>query len=316
MKRTDNDQRPIDRRTWLAAIGLGPLLLFGRGRASRQEPEIKDRLEGLGLGTIQERQTRHYLGAGNAPPEFIEAALKLCEGLAEDYLRHFPARGFAVQKPARLLQVVVLSDSESFAKVLGEDPGETVAGIYDLDANELVMFDNRGASTGDAQADFGAQRANSIALFHEATHQLTYNTGLLDRESDVPVLISEGLATYGEVRRPDGRTRIGAINQERLSVIAQALRQGEPLLPVERLLTEGALFLQADTLQLAYAQAWLLAHAHFSNKGPAERFRIYLEALKKRPDGSSRLEDFQAHLGDPEGLDKQLMGLAKRMVGR
>ncbi len=44
-------------------------------------------------------------------------------------------------------------------------------------------------------------RVNTFTLVHEAIHQLTYNTGLLDRQADVPVAISEGLATFGEHAR-------------------------------------------------------------------------------------------------------------------
>ena len=37
-------------------------------------------------------------------------------------------------------------------------------------------------------------------LVHEATHQLSFNTGLLNREGDTPLCIVEGLGTYGESR--------------------------------------------------------------------------------------------------------------------
>ncbi len=317
----------MNRRSWLTLMtlsGLGyscwPGRTFGNGQVQGQEqeqnPTLPNRLESLGFGPIQSYQTKHYLGIGNASKSFIETALKLCEGLAEDYLRHFRARGFEVKEPEQPLPVVVLVDSESFAKFLGEDPGESVAGIYDLNTNELVMFDNRKslAGTGDAQADFQAQRNNSIALFHEATHQLTFNTGLLNLNSDVPVLISEGLATYGEVRRPDGRTKVGAINRERLGVLAQTFREGKALIPFDQLLTNDSLFFQPENLQLTYAQAWLLVHAHLSARGPSKRFQSYLEALKTRQDSKARLEDFQEHLGNPNELDQQLTALASRMT--
>ena len=50
-----------------------------------------------------------------------------------------------------------------------------------------------------------------ITLSHEATHQLTFNTGLLNRKGDVPMCIAEGLAVYGEIRSGPGRNEPGRI---------------------------------------------------------------------------------------------------------
>ncbi len=53
-------------------------------------------------------------------------------------------------------------------------------------------------------------------LAHEATHQLCYNTGLLNPKGDTPAAIVEGLACYSEARRLRGRSEPGLLNSERL----------------------------------------------------------------------------------------------------
>src|SRR5262249_33190682 len=145
-------------------------------------------------------------------------ALEICEALAKDFLKHFKEKEFPVVAPDHRLTVVLLADAPSFAKFLGSEEGEAVAGIYDLDTNRLVVFDNRGNGVA------LAARANTVALVHEATHQLCFNTGLLDRKGDVPLCISEGLATYGEVRRPRGPDRVGSLNRERWAVLVDGRR--------------------------------------------------------------------------------------------
>ena len=82
---------------------------------------------------------------------------------------------------------------------------------------------------------------NLHALAHEATHQLTYNTGLLERHGDVAVCISEGLAMYGESRKPIGRTPPGRRNLVRLRDLG-LIRSGlVPWIPLADLLANDQL---------------------------------------------------------------------------
>ena len=50
-----------------------------------------------------------------------------------------------------------------------------------------------------------ASHRNMETLAHEGTHQLSFNTGLLSREGDMPLCIVEGLGTYGEARKTSGQ---------------------------------------------------------------------------------------------------------------
>ena len=175
---------------------------------------MKAKAEAAGIGPLTSRTTRRYLGLSDAPAVFQNRALELCEELASDYLDHFKKKGFDPALPKSRMVVVALKDPAEFAAFLGVPVGGAVGGIYDIEANRLVVFDNR-----TRQAVGKLERANSISLFHEATHQLTYNSGLLDREGDVPTAISEGLGVYGEVRRPGGSTKIGDPNRDRFPVL-------------------------------------------------------------------------------------------------
>ncbi len=233
-------------------------------------------------------RTEHYLGIGNAPARFRDTALEICEDLARDYLQHFENKKLDVHRPAGRLIVVVLADPSAFASYLDITPGGPVRGTYNPDSNRLVICDNR------AEANPLAERANTFALFHEATHQLTFNTGLLDRLGDVPLGISEGLATYGEVRRPKGQVRIGAINRERLVVLADAARRGRQLIPTADLIVNDDLLDQPATQQFAYAQSWLMVHHFLHVPAYLTAFRSYLDAIRGRRSPDHRLDDARA----------------------
>ena len=153
-----------------------------------------------GLGPFNTGRTEHFLGLGDAEDVFRDTALRICESLAPEFLRHFHEKGFDVALPKKRLTVITLKDAESYQAYTGEDPGLLVGGHYDLDTNRLVMFDFRpkGQQPG---AVVNPERVNLLALVHETTHLLCFNTGLLSRNANVPDWVSEGLATYVELWR-------------------------------------------------------------------------------------------------------------------
>ena len=316
--RTDVRTAPtaaISRRAWLAAAVMGGWAT--RLRADEPKAEDRDREEveargrEAGLGPITFTETEHYLGIGDAPDDFRERALKICETLTTDYLVHFQFKKFVVERPAHRLTLVTLADADSYAKFTGEPAPIGVGGHYNLETNRLVLFDNR--KNGGSSL---AARANLVALAHEATHQLTCNTGLLDRVSDVPLAISEGLATYAEVRSPVGSTKLGQLNRGRIDGLALAVREGVPWAPVDRLLTDDSLFrdeVEPAVNQLAYAESWLLTASLMHEADPAP-YRGYLAALRDRRDPSHRLEDARTHLGDLDRLDQTLRRLGGQLL--
>jgi len=182
-----------------------------------------------------------------------------------------------------------------------------VAGIYEVRSGWLVVRDNRRK-----ESPQGA-RANTVSLFHEATHQLAYETRILDRDANLPLAIVEGLGTYGEVRRPDGRTRIGALNAERLQVLGAAARDGLSLFGLNEFFTDDELFEFPRTEQLAYAQAWGLIHM-LMQPARVTKFQAYLERANSRREPRQRIDDLQAGLGSLEELESELKKHLNRLI--
>lgn len=324
------------RMTRRAAMGVGlGIACVGAGlrrgtRAAGAEMEIKIEIEddaealeaararlleaGLRAGDVE--RSAHFQALGDAPREFLAAAARLCEGILKDYLAHFRVKGFGVEAPSKRLTLVIFSRREAFARFLGEDPGEEVPGVYEPEGNRLAMFDNRtreeafgaGAGTG-----AGAGRVNAFVLTHEALHQLTFNTGLVERGGDAPLCVLEGLAMYGETRPPRGGA-LGRTNVPRLRGLAVGRAAGVPWFAIERLLTDDSLLEDPATQQSAYAQSWVFTHHLMSARNRTEGFRKYLERIKGRRDGSERLSDARGTLGDLEALDRTLRREADRML--
>jgi hypothetical protein len=314
------DPDPVRRGLLVAALGAlgGRWCLAREPQADAPDPEVSAvlaRMDQAGL-TVREESGRSSIGGrshlvvGDAPEPFLRKALGLCEALAKDYLAHFPSRGFAVGPPKARLTVVVLSGPEAFAKYLGVEPGEDVGGQYDPATNRLVIFDNRAREGSNPLR----ARANTLTLMHEATHQLTFNTGLLDRDADVPLWLSEGLAMYAEVRSPDGRTRIGQPNRERLAVLREARAAGG-WFRVADLVGNDAVLDDPRTEQLAYAQSWLLVY-HLMQQGRSEQLREFLELIRPRRDAARRADDARRAFGEPDRLDEEIARTAAKLGAR
>jgi hypothetical protein len=322
MSRRTTHARAWTRRNWL----LGTAALLGVARFHRAAParaadggeavadRVVQRVRKAGLAPVGRSTTEHYLGIGDAPEDHRAEALKLCESLSAAYLEHFHDKQFPVAMPSERLCVVILKDLASYKAFLGEDPGAGVGGHYDIDPNWLVIFDFR--TGGSLPKGANLERINTFALVHEAMHQLTYNTGLLDRKGDVPVAVSEGLAMYAELWRPGGRSVLGMTSKPRLRAIVDRAREGkdEIWIPVDRLLIEDALFDNAATRPLADGEAWVLVHYHLKTTAALPRFRAYLDAIRSRRDPTRRLADAREHLGELDRLNSALRRHATRLI--
>jgi hypothetical protein len=298
------------RRGWLGGVGA----LTVAALAADEPPALNSgetalvealraRAREAGLKDAGESMTAHFLGVGNAPAAFRLKALKLCEALAETVLNHFKARGFPLALSRERMAVVVLADRRSYAAWKGSAVGDTEGGHYEVNENRLVMFDFE-----DDGPDVGnARRLNTFTLVHEAVHQLTYNTGLLDRRGDVPKAISEGFATYGELWRLQN-PKIGQENKYRLDVVLNP-QNGVTWIPIDTLLTEDTLFDQEATEQQAYAQAWLLLYELIQKRPKA--LETYLKTIRHRRDPTQRTDDASRAFGSLSRLDSALKKRAR-----
>jgi hypothetical protein len=278
----------------------------------------RGKLVQAGIGPIATVRSVHYQAIGDAPEGFMKLTLLDCEQLAQDYQKHFRARGFQVHQPERRLTVVVFQDSRSFArffpavvpqKTAGRGATVQRVGNYSRATNMLYVFDWRMVPM-----EPRSSHRNTETLAHEGIHQLTYNTGLLNRAADTPLCIVEGLGMYGEARQVRGSSDLGRINLRRLDDLARTQRM-VPWIPVRDLFTDDTILQSGRALRvlLAYAQSWLLAYYLMKTPETLPKFRDYLKAIETRTKADKRLEDARAHLGDLDALDHELRLYAIRL---
>ncbi len=295
---------PISRRSCLlgtlAGLGLG----MDPAKADESIDAIKAKARKAGMEPFDESETEHYRGVGDAPERFRKEALAICEAVAADYRKHFESKGFELTWPKDKLTVVILLGPKSYAMFEGGFVDEAIGGHFDLDANRLVMFDFRG--TGANPRAPVAEQDNTLALVHETVHQLTFNTGVLDRKADVPLCVSEGLATYGETWRPRHKGDIGAVNLRRGRGLELGRRAGVGWIPLATLLADDKLLNEEKTQQVAYAESWMFVHKMLKDPARLPKFRAYLAALREKSDPARRVEVARDHLGDLERLDKEI----------
>src|SRR5271166_3291759 len=333
----------LDRRDWLRLM-LGGVIGSGGGTAiarSAQSPAketqspakdkgapaptpeaelaaVRDKLDQAKIGPLNTVHSAHYVGIGDAPQAFITIILADCEQLDEDYQRYFDSLGFHADQPDRPLIVIMFRDDRSFGRffrlpsLLGaaaEGRPLQPAGIYDKRTNVLHVFDWR-----NVPIEPRASHRNMETLAHEGTHQLSFNTGLLNRAGDTPLCIVEGLGTHGEPRKVSGSSDFGRLNLRRMDDLARIQRR-VPWIPARGLIGDDSILRagNAARIMLGYAQSWLLVHYLIKEPAALPRFRQYLQAIASRVESDRRIEDAQAHLGDLDRLDQELRRYAIRL---
>lgn len=318
----------IDRRRWLIAAAAGVVGSSIGTPSPAQEPplaepihlrdadeaEVEKQLREAGFEDFRRLRSNHFLALGDGAGSFLRSTLADCEQLLIAYIRHFRARGFEVEEPGRPLLVAAFADDRSFGRYHKipslMEGGAQAVGTYDRATNLLSVFDWRNVP----QVDRAANR-NVQTIAHEATHQLTFNTGLLDRRADTPTCIVEGLGTYGEPRKVVGPSDLGRMNVHRADDLAK-LRRSFPWIHVRQLLTDDSILRAGlyGKVMLAYAESWALIQLLMNDEGRLPGFRDYLAAVRARKDGKGREAEAEAHLGDLDRLDRDLMAYAVRLV--
>jgi len=281
--------------------------------------EVERKLQEAEINPIRRMRSAHFEAIGDANRSFMKSCLTDSEQLAFDYLKHFKARGFDVELPKDRLILVTFNDDRSFGKFFNlpslmqagaRGVGAQPAGAYDRSTNLLNVFDWRNAPMYSRPANRNAQ-----TLAHEGTHQLTFNTGLLDRAAAPPICVVEGLGTYGEPRKVIGPSDLGRINVPRLDDLAK-LRRMVDWIPLTELLVNDALFREGlvARLMLAYAQSWVLIHYLLNSKEWVNKFRDYLQTTGAGESPELRLKEAEDHLGDLDALDRALKDHATKLL--
>jgi hypothetical protein len=279
---------------------------------------VRERLDKARVGPLSTAHSAHYVAIGDAPKAFITTILADCEQLDADYQKYFGSLGFHLRQPDRPLIVIMFRDDRSFGRFFRLPPlleaaekGRALqpAGIYDKATNVLQVFDWR-----NVPMEPRASHRNMETLAHEGTHQLTFNTGLLNRGGDTPLCIVEGLGTHAEPRKTTGPSDFGRLNLRRMDDLARIQRR-VPWIPVRELLANDSILRAGNSarIMLGYAQSWLLVHYLLKELSTVPRFQRYLQAIDSRVNADRRIDDAKNYLGNLDQLDQELRRYAIRL---
>ncbi len=204
------------------------------------------------------------------------------------------------------MTIVAFRDERPFfeygRKFSGGLPPNT-SGFYTRGSNLLVLYDSRNVPA----TQRGGALNNMRNLTHEATHQLTYNTGLLNPKGDTPTAIVEGLACYSETRKLRGPNEPGLLNSERLNDLAHIRRRTKWISAAELLTNDSpAAGANSDQMRLFYAESFVLIYTLMNSTERLPEFQTYLQTIFPRVDKTNRLADATKCFGDLDRLDQEL----------
>jgi hypothetical protein len=279
-------------------------------------------------------QTSHYVICYNTSRAYAQWCGGLLERLFQAFNTYWEKAGFELKEPEFPLVACVFADRGSYEQQTQRELGQLSAqiiGYYSFQTNRVTMYDltgiealrntnGRRGSVGQINLMLSQPAAEQAVatVIHEATHQIAFNSGFQTRYADIPLWVSEGIATYFEspdLKSQKGWRTLGRVNRMRLARFRQFAAQRPP----------GALTsLVADDRRLrdprqaedAYAESWALTYYLLKHRG--EDFRRYLTMLSQKPPmvwntPAERLREFEEYFGaTPDEIEKDLL----RFIGR
>jgi hypothetical protein len=288
--------------------------------------------------------SKHFVALSNADDAFSAARLQNCELLHSLFFDHFRARGFPVKEPSAKLMVAIFDSPAGFEAYLGTPVSRGVGGLYHTPSNRLLMYDfgqnanfvalkqkaeKAGRGLG---ADLDRQRylttvnrvgeeirsgANISTVMHETAHQLSFNSGLLNRQGDVPVWLAEGLACYCEPTDNGVWLGLGEPNPDRLRTLA-GVPTADKHIPLRDLVGSDAWLRSNQGLPgvlLGYAESWALFRLLIEERPQA--LRSYLALIYSRRTPDHRLTDFGECFGpNLDRLEARFEEYMKQQVER
>jgi hypothetical protein len=148
-----------------------------------------------------------------------------------------------------------------------EDYNKQLATARQLNQNGLVATLNVEITrTNNALTQLSFQRGNQVqaqnnaTTMHEASHQISFNSGIQTRAVDYPFWLSEGLACSFEVEDASGHRGPAILNFGRIGTLKQALRENR-LNSIEAVVSAASPSVEDEKgLTLAYAESWAVFH--------------------------------------------------------
>jgi hypothetical protein len=266
-------------------------------------------------------ESKHFTALSNADDHFSRLRLNNCELIYHLFFEHFRRKGFNLRTPPARLMVAIFESQTGFEAYLGQKMPLGIVGIYHPGTNRLVVYDigtnpafvaakgeairrgkmihrrideKRYVDTVERLAREFRTGANIGTTMHEVAHQLSFNTGMLNRKADMPIWLAEGLACYCEATENDYWLGIGQPNSGRVASIAAALNGHGQLIPLRDLLAWDNWRLTNNVL-VGYAQSWALFKMLMEEKPKA--LRAYLRLIYNRRTPDHRLLDFREIFG-------------------
>jgi hypothetical protein len=253
------------------------------------------------------------------------------------FFRHFRRKGFTVTPPAEKLMVAIFATQQGFEAFIGMHPGAHVTGMYHTPTNRLVVYDfgtNTSFLTTKKEIEDDTKRTRSdvdrmrraltferilrdhrndtnvSTIMHEVSHQLSFNTGLLNRGGDVPAWLVEGMAMYCEPTVTGAWQGIGEPNPMRVKVLKEhrpfKLRQ---LISNDDWLRKSA---RVEDVVAGYSQSWALFRLLMEEQ--PKQLRNYMTTIYDRRTPDHRLADFGEAFGNVAELEKRYEAYLEKLI--
>ena len=286
------------------------------------------------LAPMARFDSRRFTAYSNASERFTALRLRQCEILYDLFYDHFQKRGFALHQPKERLMLAVFDSPKGFDAYMGMKFAAGVTGLYHPATNRLILYDlsenkallaqkntalkeadkipsaadrTRYVETVERKMDLTVKDVNLTTTMHEAAHQLSFNSGLLNRHGDLALWLAEGLACYCEATEQGEWQAIGAVNSDRVSDLVRA--RGK-FIPLKVLVKEDW---RTGAVLLGYAQSWALFRMLVQER-PKE-MRNYLTEIYSRRTPDYRLDDFRQAFGnDLNALEQQYFAYLRDLV--
>lgn len=295
-----------------------------------------------GLAKFYRYDSKHFLALSNASAGDSEYRLYNCETIHSTFFEHFRKRGFAVKAPAEKMMVAIFNNQAGFDAYVGQSLGSAVTGLFHTPTNRLVVYDyatnksflegkkrfDNAAKLGSSDLDrerrtltFGRHvrdrrdDTNISTVMHEVAHQLSFNSGLLNRKGDVPVWLAEGLAVYCESTKSGAWQGIGEPNPRRAEMLAKKMKEKMELIPLRSLVTSDDWIRKATLVEnvlLGYSQSGALFRLLIDER--PKQLKEYLHTIWSRRTAEHRLADFSAAFGDLAKLEKRYQAYLREIV--
>ncbi len=254
------------------------------------------------------QSSTHYVICSSASAVDTNRCTAALERLFKGFFAFWRNRGLSLTPPPNQLVIVLHGNREMYQQHGQNELGAAVSsvhGYYSQKTNRVNLL-----AIDVAQRNGIARGASSIlasrtmaTVIHEATHQLSYNSGLQTRLAPHPLWFSEGLAIFFEppnLKTQTGYQPIGSVSPLHLGIYRTASRVRK-VMNLEELVSHDRAFRDSATIRMAYAQSWALTY--FLIRTRREEFLNYLKTHGAKQslcaDNSEiRLRDFEEAFGE------------------